>query len=329
MLSPKLLAVLREYWVAHRPADWLFPGDNPAKPLTRRVVQSNCGAAARRAGLKKAVSPHALRHAFATHLLEAGTDIRTIQALLGHRSLRTTALYTYVSPERVIATRSPLDALDEVAATPATEPNAPNPPPPAGGRGVMTRPTDRSGRRDPGVRPGVRGSVRAHPVAGSAAGDAGHSSAAGRPRWAGMSKPATAAGSRRIAYNSCRNRHCPKCQAAARAEWLDRQAQDLLPVEYFHVVFTLPNALGPVGAAKPARCVRGAVPGRGRAACRPGRRPEAPRGRARLSGGAAHLGADAHPAPAPPLCRARRRPSLRTGSAGCRAGLASSCRCGR
>jgi integrase/recombinase XerD len=115
MLSPKLLAILREYWAVHRPADWLFPGDNPAKPLNRRVVQTNCGAAARRAGLKKTVSPHALRHAFATHLLEAGTDIRTIQALLGHRSLRTTALYTYVSPERVIATRSPLDALDDCA----------------------------------------------------------------------------------------------------------------------------------------------------------------------------------------------------------------------
>lgn len=113
MLSEKLLAVLREYWRSRRPADWLFPGDDPAKPLTRRVVQRNCDAAARRAGLTKRVSPHALRHAFATHLLESGTDIRTIQALLGHRSLRTTALYTYVSPEKVSATRSPFDTLDD------------------------------------------------------------------------------------------------------------------------------------------------------------------------------------------------------------------------
>lgn len=114
MLSEKLLAVLREYWRKHRPTNWLFPGDDPAKPLTRRVVQKNCYVAARRAGLTKTVSPHALRHAFATHLLEAGTDIRTIQALLGHRSLRTTALYTYVSPEKVSTTKSPFDTLDEV-----------------------------------------------------------------------------------------------------------------------------------------------------------------------------------------------------------------------
>jgi site-specific recombinase XerD len=113
MLSGKLLAVLREYWQEYRPADWLFPGGDPDKPLTRRVVQQNCHAAARRAGLTKAVSPHALRHAFATHLLEAGTDIRTIQALLGHQSLRTTALYTYVSPEKVSATTSPFDTLDD------------------------------------------------------------------------------------------------------------------------------------------------------------------------------------------------------------------------
>lgn len=114
MLSEKLLAVLREYWRARRPTDWLFPGDDPAKPLSRRVVQRNCDAAAGRAGLTKSVSPHALRHAFATHLLEAGTDLRTIQTLLGHQNLRTTALYTYVSPEKVSATKSPFDTLDDV-----------------------------------------------------------------------------------------------------------------------------------------------------------------------------------------------------------------------
>jgi len=114
MLSERLLAILREYWRARRPTDWLFPGDDPAKPLSRRVVQRNCDAAAGRAGLTKNVSPHALRHAFATHLLEAGTDLRTIQTLLGHQNLRTTALYTYVSPEKVSATKSPFDTLDDV-----------------------------------------------------------------------------------------------------------------------------------------------------------------------------------------------------------------------
>lgn len=121
MLAPALLALLREYWRAHRPAVWLFPGSRPDQPLTRGAVNRLCQAVARRAGLAKAVSPHALRHAFATHLLEAGTDIRTIQALLGHRSRRTTALYTFVSPGRVVATRSPLDALGDLLAPPAAD----------------------------------------------------------------------------------------------------------------------------------------------------------------------------------------------------------------
>jgi site-specific recombinase XerD len=111
MLSPKLLAELREYWKRFHPVKWLFPGRDKGQPLSRRIVNDACLEAARRAGIKKRVSPHTLRHSFATHLLDAGTDIRTIQALLGHRSLRTTALYTYVSMEKVIATRSPLDLL--------------------------------------------------------------------------------------------------------------------------------------------------------------------------------------------------------------------------
>ena len=116
MLSPKLLALLREYWKIARPTDWLFPGRDRKRPLDRRNVGIACKRIARRAGLKKNVTPHTIRHSFATHLLEAGTDIRTIQALLGHRSLRTTALYTYVSLEKVVATPSPLDLLEAVAA---------------------------------------------------------------------------------------------------------------------------------------------------------------------------------------------------------------------
>lgn len=126
MLSSVLLNVLREYWQAHKPTSWLFPGQDPNTPLGRRQVGLMCQSAARRAKLRKNVSPHTLRHTFATHLLEAGTDIRTIQALLGHRSLKTTALYTLVSPERVVATLSPLDALEDVAAQ-MTSPLPPSP----------------------------------------------------------------------------------------------------------------------------------------------------------------------------------------------------------
>lgn len=116
MLSPKLLEVLREYYQASRPTATLFFGIDKARPLDRGSVLRACGLIARRAGLTKHVTVHTLRHSFATHLLEAGVDLRTIQALLGHRSLRTTALYTFVSTERVAATPSPLDLLGAAAA---------------------------------------------------------------------------------------------------------------------------------------------------------------------------------------------------------------------
>jgi site-specific recombinase XerD len=111
MLSATLLGELRRYWEAYRPTDWLFPGKQPHKQLERQTVYGICQVVARRARLRKHVSPHTLRHSFATHLYEAGTDLRTIQALLGHRSLRTTALYTFVSLDKVAATTSPLDLL--------------------------------------------------------------------------------------------------------------------------------------------------------------------------------------------------------------------------
>ena len=113
MLSPKLLEVLRVWWRVDRPRHWLFPGGRPEKPITRNAVQLACQRAVRRAGLAKPVSPHALRHAFAVHLLEAGTDLRTIQLLLGHRSLQTTARYLRVATSTVCSTASPLDLLPQ------------------------------------------------------------------------------------------------------------------------------------------------------------------------------------------------------------------------
>ncbi|MFO0849955.1 MAG: site-specific integrase [Gemmataceae bacterium] len=121
MLSPVLLEALRAYWVRERPADWLFPGADPTEPVGRATFTRVCIGVGERAGLAKRVTPHTLRHTFATHLLEDGVDIRTIQALLGHRSLRTTALYTFVAPEKVAATKSPLDTLFPTPA-PSAEP---------------------------------------------------------------------------------------------------------------------------------------------------------------------------------------------------------------
>ena len=116
-LSPRLLKALRSYWRVLRPTPYLFPGANPRRPITRGTIARVCRNAAHRAGLKKRVTPHSLRHAFATHLLEAGVDVRTIQVLLGHGSLKTTTRYMHVSAEKIRSVRSPLDMLPD-ATTP-------------------------------------------------------------------------------------------------------------------------------------------------------------------------------------------------------------------
>ena len=110
-LSPKLLELLRTYWRKARPQEWLFPGQDPHQPLSREAVGQAVTRAAQLAGLSKTLSPHCLRHAFAVHLLEAGTDLRKIQLLLGHRSLATTARYLYLTTNTVCAITSPLDLL--------------------------------------------------------------------------------------------------------------------------------------------------------------------------------------------------------------------------
>jgi integrase/recombinase XerD len=111
MLSPALLELLRDWWRIARPQVWLFPGQNRVNPLTTRQLTRACHAAAQMADIKKRVSPHTLRHSFATHLLEQNIDIRVIQVLLGHARLDTTALYTRVATNTIRAVMSPLDRL--------------------------------------------------------------------------------------------------------------------------------------------------------------------------------------------------------------------------
>ncbi len=111
MLSPKLLEILRTWWRMEKPKDWLFPGDMPGQHITKGAVERECQKAHRTCKIPKPITPHSLRHAFAVHLLEQGTDVRTIQLLLGHRSLATTAKYLRIATSKVCSTSSPLDLL--------------------------------------------------------------------------------------------------------------------------------------------------------------------------------------------------------------------------
>ena len=116
LLSPKLLETLREYWRWMKPKTYLFPGTvkgwRADVPITEKIVWTAVAEAAKRAGIKKRVSPHTLRHSFATHMLEAGADLRTIQVLLGHSKLDHTTVYLHLSRRHLQAVPSPLEAIE-------------------------------------------------------------------------------------------------------------------------------------------------------------------------------------------------------------------------
>jgi Phage integrase family/Transposase zinc-binding domain len=220
MLSPEMLDLLRQWWKV-RPTRydtgvpqeqrWLFPGRKPGKPMTTRQLNRLFHETADAAGIKKAVTLHALRHSFATHLLERGTDIRIIQALLGHEKLDTTARYTRVATGMISAIESPLDLLCEPRRTPRKRGKAPQPaarghvPSSAGGRGYGHVSLDQMK-----VMSAIE---RCRTVALG-----GHVARCER------------CAHTVIAYNSCRNRHCPKCQGAAAREWLTEREAELLPL---------------------------------------------------------------------------------------------------
>ena len=114
VLSPRLLEVLRTYWRVAQPQDWLFPGYPPTRPVTVDSARHVFHRARAQAGLPEGYTPHSLRHSFATHLLDAGTDLVLIQKLLGHACIRTTSRYTHVSLRRIQQTVSPLDQLPPI-----------------------------------------------------------------------------------------------------------------------------------------------------------------------------------------------------------------------
>lgn len=116
LLSDRLLADLRAYWRVFRPVPWLFPGQRPGRPLTVRTALRAYTAAKTRAGITKRGGIHALRHAFATHLVEAGVDLHTVQCLLGHRHIETTTRYLHLAPQALARRGSPCDLLDFAAA---------------------------------------------------------------------------------------------------------------------------------------------------------------------------------------------------------------------
>jgi integrase/recombinase XerD len=111
MLSPRLLARLRQYWLVAKPRNWLFPGQDPLFPITTRQLHRVICSTAEALGINKRVTPHVLRHSFATHLLDQGVDIRVIQVLLGHAKLESTAIYTKVATKVLRSVTSPLDLL--------------------------------------------------------------------------------------------------------------------------------------------------------------------------------------------------------------------------
>jgi integrase len=116
VLSPQLLVVLREYWKVARPPEWLFPGQGKSPFISPDTARQVFRAARDEIGLGKWCTPHTLRHSFATHLLESGTQLVVIQALLGHSSIRTTTTYTHVRTDHVAAVISPLDSLPKSTA---------------------------------------------------------------------------------------------------------------------------------------------------------------------------------------------------------------------
>ena len=226
-----------EYWRWRKPKSTCFPAAfvrGAEEPISDKTVWIACSEAARQAGIHKRVTPHTLRHSWATHLLEAGTQLRTIQVLLGHGDLETTAQYLHLLQRHLQAVTDPLDTLTlssgRTSAIPSGEKTKDDSAHPRGGRHLRAQ-GDRFLDRyrmsfDFQQLKAFRAIQRCRTAALG-----GHRDACPR------------CGYQAISYNSCSNRHCPKCQTQARQRWLAARERELLATSYFHVVFTLPHEL--------------------------------------------------------------------------------------
>ena len=236
MLSPRLLAVLRRYWQVVRPRDYLFPGRDPDRPISHSAVQRICKAALiGPPGLRKRISPHSLR-----------AQLRHPPARGRRRRADHPGPAGPQPPQHHGAVHPRLGGAAARDLQPARSPAAVR----RGGAAVMSRPPARRGRGDPELSTTSSSAVRRR---ADARAEAGPGRPDGLPHGgAGRACPGVpGVRASEISYNSCGNRHCPKCDGTAAARWAEAQAADLLEVPYFHVVFTLPRALAPIALANP------------------------------------------------------------------------------
>ena len=278
-LPVSTLQLLRAHWRTHRSPLWLFPAPtrhglahslkHDGGPVTRSSLQSAFRRAVQRAAIAKRAHVHTLRHSYATHLLEAGVNLRLIQDNLGHRSPRTTAIYTHLT--------------GEVRAT-LTEPAQPTDARPlsfAGGLACWRWRTSSAAM----VRPIAR-STNCLPSQARAMQDI---EACRTAYFGGHLKQCDHCGRQVYAYHSCRNRHCPKCHGDQTERWLAQQQTRLLPCPYFLVTFTLPAELRPLAFANQKKVYGLLMRCAGAALQKLALDPQLRRWAARLPGRAAHL----------------------------------------
>ena len=244
LLGPRLVAELRRDWQLYRPtAPWLFPKQTKPEPMPIETGQRMYYAAKERAGITKAGGIHPCAMHLPPTYLEGGADLPTRHRLLGHESVTPTMHYGHLAQHQLTAPGSPLEHLPDVAA--AREPMLPLSSPP-------TAPTALAHPSPPPVE--VADIVRTYGAALRATHAVSHEQARvlraiAQCRTAALGghvEHYVSCGTERVCYDSCRNRHCPKCQGNARAKWLAAAQALLLPIPYFHVVFTLPHPLNPL-----------------------------------------------------------------------------------